>query len=56
MGESSRDGSHLSGMSDEMRDYIKRSAAEAPPLNEHQKAVIRAAFADTDWTQLGKDR
>ena len=44
------------GMSDEMREIIKRSVAEAPPLNEHQKFVIRAAFADTDWSRVGKGK
>ena len=46
----------MSDLSDEERDWITRKVADAPPLNERQKAVIRAAFADTDWTQLGEDR
>ncbi|VEG39403.1 Uncharacterised protein [Mycolicibacterium flavescens] len=41
-------------LTDEERDYIKRAVADAPPLSDHQRVVIRAAFADVARPRRGR--
>jgi hypothetical protein len=43
--------SRYTEQSEAEREYNRRLVADAPPLTEHQKAIIRAAFTGTDLTQ-----
>ena len=48
--------SSLDQMTDAEREAIRARVAQAPPLSDRQKAVIRAAFGGAEMQEVAGDR